>query len=187
VKTLVLASSSPRRQELLTGLGFAFEVFSPNIDEFSEKTDLHLTPRELVWGNAFRKGRAAQRQHPGRRILAADTAVVLEGRLLGKPRNLKEAESYLRALSGQIHSVLTAVVLIAGNGSWQGLIEETRVEFHRLTVARIRRYLREVPVLDKAGAYAIQDQGDAIICRIDGSHSNVMGLPVERVRQLLQP
>jgi septum formation protein len=187
VKTLVLASSSPRRRELLAGLGLAFEVFSPDIDEFSEATDLHLSPRELVWGNAFRKGRAAQQRHPGRRILAADTVVALEGRLLGKPRDLKEAESYLRALSGQIHSVLTAVIVIAGNGSWQGLIEETRVEFHRLTPARIRRYLREVPVLDKAGAYAIQAQGDTLVSRIEGSRSNVMGLPVERVQQLLQP
>jgi septum formation protein len=171
---------------LLASLGLEFEVYVPQITEWSEKHDVHLSPREFVWGNAFRKGRAAQRQHPGRRVLSADTVVCLGTRLLGKPHDVEEAAQFLLTLSGQVHQVLTAVFLIAGNGSWQGLIEITKVEFHRLTAPQVRAYVRKVPVLDKAGAYAIQEHGDLLVRRVYGSLSNVMGLPLERVGWLLQ-
>ena len=119
-----------------------------------------------------------------RTILGADTVVTLDGRLFGKPRDLPHAEEMLLALQGKTHEVITGVTVITPSHT-SSFFESTRVTFHPLGTAQIRDYLARVHVLDKAGAYAIQEHGDLIIESISGSFSNVVGLPQERLRTAL--
>jgi septum formation protein len=183
---LLLASSSPRRRELLAELGIPFEVATGiPFRELSERENEVLSPSEFVWHNALGKALAARRRFPGRAILAADTIVSLGAAIFGKPRDRVEAVATLRALSGNTHSVQTAVVAIDGAGRYSGGIERTLVTFRRLTAATIARYLDAVDVSDKAGSYAIQERGEWLVEKIEGSFSNVIGLPLERVARLL--
>ena len=174
----ILASNSPRRFDLLTEAGFAFEVIAPDVPE---RSDIALTLRELVTWNALRKGFAVARAHPDRVVLAADTLVAWQGEFIGKPRDHADAVRILQRLSGNVHEVCSAVFL--GHLARQRTIvfqEISRVRFKPLSRAAVEHYLARVNPLDKAGAYAAQGDGGEIIEEIDGSYTNVVGLPMEQ-------
>ena len=181
---IILASASPRRRELLAGLGVAFEVITADVPELDASSG--LAPVELARENARRKAAAVAALHPARWVLGADTIVTLDGRVFGKPASLDQAREFLLALSGRTHQVVTACALFQPDGAPAIFHDATRVTFQPLTEETIARYLAKVHVLDKAGAYALQEQGDRLIARIEGSSANVIGLPVERLGELLQ-
>ncbi len=185
--SLILASGSPRRRELLAKLKIPFEVKVASITELPESAAHGLTPAEFCWANALRKGRAVARIHPRHYTLCADTVVTLGTKLFGKPKDLAEASHFLFELSGKTHEVFTAVHLFSPGGRRRGFIERTQVVFRHLNASTIDVYLATVHVLDKAGGYALQERGDWIIERVIGSESNVIGLPLDRVRELLRP
>lgn len=176
--SLLLASNSPRRRELLAEAGFEFETVSPDI---SEKFDVDLTLRELTAWNALRKGLCIARRNPEKVVLAADTLVAIGAEIIGKPADLAEAERILRRLSGRVHEVCSAVfVCHLAVARSTNFTEISRVRFHRLDQARIDNYFSKVNPLDKAGAYAAQGYGSEIIAEVEGSFSNVVGLPMEK-------
>jgi len=182
---LILASASPRRRELLGQLGIAFEVITADIDEHDAQSAPHLTPVELARDNALRKAQAVADLNPARWVLGADTVVARDGHLLGKPSSLDEAGKFLRLLSGHVHEVTTGCVLIAPDSAAEVFHEISRVTFRVLSGDTIERYLAAVNVLDKAGAYALQEHGDWIIEGVEGSRANVIGLPVELLEKVL--
>jgi septum formation protein len=181
---LILASASPRRVELLRQLSFDFTVVPGDVPEIHHD---QLTARELCQVNAYRKARATAKSFPDALVLAADTLVHLETALFGKPATLEEAYQMLERLQGCTHQVVTGVCLLHLRKHRQAVFaESTAVTFHPLDAVKIRRYLNQVNPLDKAGAYAIQEQGDMIVEKIVGSYTNVVGLPVERLTTELQ-
>lgn len=176
--SLLLASHSPRRRELLTAAGYEFEIASPQVDE---KLHVDLTLRELTALNAVRKGLSIARAHPGKVVLAADTLVALDCKIMGKPRDLDEARKILRRLSGQTHEVCSAIfVCHLARAKSTSFFEISHVRFRRLSNQKIDNYVRAIDPLDKAGAYAAQAGGSEIIERISGSFTNVVGLPMEK-------
>jgi septum formation protein len=180
---LILASASPRRAELLRGLGMDFTVITCPTEEAHHED---FTARELCLVNAYRKARAVAKQHPQALVLGADTLVYLGTTLYGKPADMADARRMLRELSGHTHQVVTGVCLLQlGAHRCRLFAETTDVAFKPLTDAQVTAYLAAIQPLDKAGAYAIQDRGDDIVERISGSFSNVVGLPVERVKHEL--
>lgn len=182
--TIILASASPRRSLLLGEQGVPFTVVPSDAEEIHDE---NLTATELCQVNACRKARAVAKQHPDCLVVGADTLVTLGTRLYGKPADMAEAERMLSELQGQTHQVVTGVCLVQARAHRQRVFAElTDVTFRPLDAAQIRRYLQAVPTLDKAGAYAIQESGEKIISEISGSYSNVVGLPVERLREELQ-
>ena len=183
----MLASSSPRRRRLLRELGVGFSVLVPDVDEFPLPGEL---PGPHVRRLALAKARAVARQlAPGcgvRWIIGADTVVVLDGRILGKPRDAGDAEGMLARLSGRTHEVLTGVALVpAAAGRARAAVVRSRVEMKPFDGATIRRYVAGGEPLDKAGAYAVQGRGRHLVARVSGSLTNVVGLPLERLRRLL--
>ncbi len=181
---LILASASPRRRELLTDAGYEFEVASPRVEEVFHTW---LTIRELTIWNAARKAAAASGIPRDAVVLAADTLVTIDGEVLGKPADLDEAVRMLRRLSGRSHEVWTGVrINEAGRGRTRSFHEMSRVHFRKLDGRAIRNYLGKIDPLDKAGAYAAQGHGTEIIERIDGSYSNVVGLPMEKTSVALR-
>ena len=181
---LILASASPRRVELLRQLSFDFTVVPGDVPEIHHD---QLTARELCQVNAYRKARATAKSFPDALVLAADTLVHLETALFGKPATLEEAYQMLERLQGCTHQVVTGVCLLHLRKHRQAVFaESTAVTFHPLDAVKIRRYLNQVNPLDKAGAYAIQEQGDLIVEKIVGSYTDVVGLPVERLTTELQ-
>lgn len=181
---LVLASSSPRRAALLSEGGFEFEVASPRVGEKFSRT---LTLRELTLWNAIRKGMSIAQTRPDAVVLAADTLVSLENRIIGKPVNLDDAARILQRLSGRTHEVCSAVAIYQQTAGRSAVFHEnSRVRFHRLSDAAIKSYLAKVGPLDKAGAYAAQGSGTEIIAKIEGSFTNVVGLPMEKTVAALE-
>lgn len=181
--TLLLASNSPRRRELLLEARFKFEIFAPKI---GERFDVDLTLRELTALNAIRKATAAARLHPKNIVLAADTLVAIDDLVLGKPKDKNEAVAMLEQLSGRAHEVCTSVFIChLENPRATSFYEISRVYFRRLSRPAIDNYFARVNPLDKAGAYAAQGFGKEIIDRIDGSYTNVVGLPMERTTAAL--
>jgi len=178
VPLLVLASSSPRRAALLSESGFHFEIAKPRV---AEKFDGSLTLRELTLWNAIRKGMAIAQTRPDKVVLAADTLVALGDQIIGKPADLSEAARMLRSLSGRTHKVCSAVAIYQQT-SWRSAVfhDVSHVRFRRLSNETIENYLAKVSPLDKAGAYAAQGNGAEIIAKIDGSFTNVVGLPMEK-------
>ncbi len=177
---LILASASPRRSELLRQMGLQFEILPA---QSAEEHPGHLTPVEICQINAYHKARAVAKKHPDALVLGADTVVCLGTRIFGKPASLEEAEQMLLALQGQEHVVITGVCLIHLRPHRQRTFADTTwVRFHPLGTEQVESYLSKVSPLDKAGAYAIQEHGDLIVERIDGSFTNVVGLPMERLR-----
>ena len=180
---LILASASPRRRELLARCGFDFTVAPAPAEELTDFPDLRLLPEE----NARRKAEAAAVLRPDALVVGADTLVLCGGRAMGKPADLADAARMLRELAGRAHEVVTGVALrCRARGlaeSWSAVSE---VVFKNLTDADIAAYLRLVPVLDKAGAYAIQEHGDMLVARFTGELENIVGLPLERLRARLR-
>ena len=183
---IILASASPRRRELLGGLGVRFEVVTADVRELDAVSSPHLTPLEVALENARRKAQAVAASHPGRWILGADTVVALGNRLLGKPGSLAQAADFLATLSGRTHEVITGCALVAPRGEVEIFHEISRVTFHHLSPETVARYLAEVNVLDKAGGYALQEHGDWIVDRVEGSRTNVIGLPTEMVETIFR-
>ena len=180
----ILASGSPRRRQLLSEAGYEFEVLSPLVDEVAHGW---LTIRELTIWNAARKAARVSEMLPDAVVLAADTLVTIDGEVLGKPIDLEDAVRILRRLSGRAHEVWTAVrINHATRGRSQSFHEMSRVHFRELDDRAIRDYLAKIDPLDKAGAYAAQGHGTEIIERIDGSYSNVVGLPMEATTRELR-
>ena len=177
---LILASASPRRAELLGQLKVEFRIVPGNATEVAHG---HLSPLEICRLNAHLMARAVAGKFPGALVLGADTLVFLGGEIFGKPADLADAERMLALLQGRTHQVVTGVSLIHRRGRRERLFAvSTDVTFHPLTARRIREYLSKVNPLDKAGAYAIQEHGEMIVSKISGSHSNVVGLPLEQLR-----
>ena len=174
---LVLASASPRRQQLLRDAGLSFTVQPAAIDESRQPGE---APGLMVQRLARAKAAAARERQPAPVVLAADTVVALGDEIFGKPQDRADAERMMRALSGQTHSVFTGVCLRQGarEAVW---VCRTAVTFRQLTGPQIARYLDEARPFDKAGAYAIQENGDLLVARYDGLYSNVVGLPIEEV------
>ncbi len=168
------------------GHGYDFEVRVPQGVE--EIAPAHLSPGETVLVNARAKARAAfseLAQPENAIVLGVDTEVFFEGRVLGKPADMDAAFAMLRRLNGRTHEVYSGV-WIAGQGKERGFIEVTGVRFHRRTSAELKRYLARIHPLDKAGAYAAQDDRGEMIAAVEGSFSNVIGLPMERLRAELR-
>jgi len=176
--SLVLASSSPRRAALLSESGFEFDVTPPRV---AEKFDACVTLRELTLWNAIRKGMSVAQTRPDAVVLAADTLVALKNEIIGKPADLDEATEVLRRLSGRTHEVCSGVLIYyQTSGRLVVFHEISRVRFHRLNRAVIKKYFAKVDPLDKAGAYAAQGSGAEIIANTEGSYTNVVGLPMEK-------
>jgi septum formation protein len=182
--SVILASASPRRSELLRQLGVEFEVMPSSALESESE---HLSPGELCSLNAYRKARLVSKHHPDALVIGMDTIVALDSKVLGKPRDMDEAFQMMRLLQGQTHRVLTGVCLIHLRSHKQKIfVEQTSVTFRPLTEDQIRRYYQHVNPLDKAGAYAIQERGDEIVSQVTGSFTNVVGLPTERLQSELR-
>ncbi len=178
---LVLASASPRRRELLEEAGFVFEVV---VSPAEEEHDADIPLAELCERNAEAKAAAVAEMRPDAVVLGADTLVWIDGDPLGKPRDMAEARAMLRKLSGRTHAVCTGVCVI-GTGRRERFHELTEVVFRDLDEETIDRYFRQVDPLDKAGAYAVQEHGAMIVAEVRGDFSNVVGLPVARVVEVL--
>ena len=180
--SFVLASASPRRAELLAAAGFEFQVVPADVDETPVPGE---PPREYALRVARTKAEQVVRHlADGRVVLAADTVVVAGGRLMGKPADATDAASMLRALSGAVHEVHTAVV-VRGRSQQLEDVVTTLVRFNPLTESEIEWYVATGETDGKAGAYAIQGRAARFIDRIDGSWSNVVGLPISTVYRLL--
>lgn len=182
----ILASRSPRRRALLEALGVEVEVLPSDVDESAIEAS---TLRAFVMKAAAAKAEAVRKSlpHPDdpRTIIAADTMVTLEGEALGKPRDREEARSMLRRLSGRTHQVLTGLALgLAPEGVWVDAVE-TDVTFRPLSGEAIDRYLETGAAEDKAGAYGVQEIGGEFIERVEGDLSNVIGLPLDRLRRAM--
>lgn len=179
---IILASASPRRQQLLDMLGIEYEIDPAEIDERPERGEL---PETLAVRLAREKSVTVAQRHSGFAVLAADTLVVIDGVVLGKPTSDAEAVQMLRMLSGRQHVVVTAVALTR-DGKTHELCDVTRVWFRALDDEFIRQYVATGEPLDKAGGYAVQGRGSVMVQRIEGDFFGVMGLPVRLVVSLLQ-
>ena len=181
---LILASASPRRAQLLKLLSVPFKVLPSEAEEVAPE---HLSPLEVCQLNAHRKARAVAKKIPDALVLGADTLVFLDNAILGKPRDLADAHRMLLRLQGGTHQVVTGVSLIHLRGHREKIFAvSTDVLFHPMNEQQVRDYLAKINPLDKAGAYAIQEFGELLISEISGSYSNVVGLPVERLRSELE-
>jgi len=179
---MILASASPRRAVLLREAGFVFDVVPSDVDESILTGE---SPEQYVRRVAALKARAVLARHPDAHVVAADTTVVVDGEMLGKPADDEDARRMLARLSGRDHQVLTGVV-VAGAGRESGTVVSTRVHFTALTAAEIDWYVASGEPRDKAGAYGVQGLAARFVETVDGSYSNVVGLPVDEVRQLLE-
>ena len=173
---VILSSRSPQRRAILEQLGVAFRVEAPEVDEATGGD-----PRALVIENALRKTRAV----PGERVLGVDTAVVLDGRIFGKPASEEEAETFLRRLSGRTHEVMSGIALREPGGAERNDVAVTRVRFRRLEQPDLAWYLATGEWTGRAGAYAIQGRGAALVEEIEGDYWNVVGLPVAALLRLV--
>ena len=179
MSALILASNSPRRREILTGLGYEFTVCPSLFEELAEG----LSARDTV--AAFARGKAAEvfSRYPNSVVLGADTVVAYGEEILGKPKSEEDAKRMLRLLSGKTHSVYTGVCVVSAKGMRE-TVAETRVTFNALAEETINSYVNSGLPMDKAGAYGIQD-GFPLVREIEGSYTNVVGLPAEETQALL--
>jgi septum formation protein len=179
---IVLASTSPRRQQLLDMLGIEYEIDPARIDESQNPGE---PPEELAVRLARQKAVTVAQRHTGVPVLAADTLVVIDGVVLGKPASRAEAKRMLTMLSGRQHRVITAVAL-AWDGQMRELYDVTKVWFRSLDEAFIAEYVATGEPLDKAGSYAVQGRGAVLVQRIEGDFFGVMGLPIRLVVSLME-
>ncbi|HEY5791012.1 MAG TPA: Maf family protein [Gammaproteobacteria bacterium] len=179
---LCLASRSPRRQELLRQVGVEFAVVDVEVDEGRHPDE---APGDYVERVALDKARAAQRRHPGVLLLAADTAVVVDGEVLGKPRDRADGLAMLARLSGRGHTVMTAVALV-GDGRESSRVNVSRVHFRAIDANERAAYWATGEPADKAGGYAIQGRAALFVSQLEGRYSAVMGLPLFETGELLR-
>jgi septum formation protein len=181
--TILLASTSARRIDILTRSGIPFRALAPGIDE---RPPVPLGPLRFVAWAARAKAEAVSARAAGRVVVAADTEVVLNGRIFGKPKDGAEAAAFLRALSGKTHQVYTAIQVIDGrSGRRRQGISRTHVTMRELSASEIAAYVRTGEPQDKAGAYAIQGKGRRLIASIRGPYDNVVGMPMRLLTRLL--
>jgi len=182
-KSLILASASPRRQQLLSQLGLKFSVEPSNLDE-----DLNL---KMEFGPyaaslALKKAMAVAKKHQKGLVLGADTIVVLDDKILGKPHTFEEAQEMLTSLSGRWHRVFTGLSLVdASTKRYVSDFEESRVKFKELSSLEIQNYIKTGEPMDKAGAYGIQGKGALFVEKIEGDYYNIVGLPLFRLSKML--
>lgn len=179
---IVLASGSPRRKELLGTLGLEFSVVPANDEEIAPEG---AGPAETVMVLSRAKAAEVAKSYPESLVIAADTVVWAEDRILGKPKSEAEAKAMLHMLSDNTHEVYTGVTLMLGDKEVVGA-ECTKVFFRRLTDAEIDRYVATGEPMDKAGAYGIQGRAALMVKRLEGDYFNVMGLPLCRLGQMLE-
>ena len=179
---VILASGSPRRRALLDMVGISCEVCIPDIEENTDKT----VPSEIVKDLSLQKALSVAPKYPGQAVLAADTIVEIDGRILGKPKTEDEAFSMLKILSGRTHSVYTGVALIFPDGSRDSFYSETRVTMFDNSDDLIRDYISTGEPMDKAGSYGIQGTGAYLVEKVDGDYGTIVGLPVSIVFRKLR-
>ncbi len=184
MKRIILASSSPRRKELLEKIGLKFEV---DASDCSEEIDPALEPDELVHRISLAKAKSVTSRHKDTIIIAADTIGVIGKKLLGKPHTADEARKMLAQISGKSHEVITGFTVLdtASNKVFSGTVN-TKVYIKKLTGQEIAAYVRTGEPLDKAGAYGIQGLGAVIVEKIEGDYYNVMGLPLNALTNALK-
>ncbi len=180
-RDFILASSSPRRFELLRQIGLPFQSIVPSVDESTDSTD----PVEIVSELSVRKAAAVAKNNPLSVVIAADTVVAVNGNILGKPHGDGQAAEMLRMMSGRSHFVFTGVTVIC-DGRIETAICRTEVFFKELTEEQIAAYIASAEPYDKAGAYGIQGKGALLVDRIDGDYANVVGLPVSMLYEMLK-
>lgn len=181
---LVLASTSPRRATLMWEQGWSFQVVPPRTQEIYCR---QYSPRELALHNAMLKCRSVARLYPTAIVIGADTVVTLDGTAIGKPRDEEEALRMFTRLAGRTHEVVSGVVVMQGTmGRRASLLEISQVTLRAMAPAAIRAYHARIGPLDKAGAYAAQEDEGEAIAEVRGSFSNVVGLPMERLVELLR-
>jgi len=184
MKTIILASASPRRKELLGKIGLRFEVEASNYKEYMYPA---LEPHELAQRISFEKADAVASKHKNAIVIAADTFMVFGGQILGKPHTENEARKMLEAINGKPHSVITGFSIIdSGINKTLSRSVETKVYIKKLTLAEISAYVKSKEPLDKAGAYAIQGLGAVIVEKIEGDYFNVIGLPLSALTEALK-
>lgn len=179
---LILASGSPRRRELLSQAGIAYMV-EPS--SFKEQTPKRREPKKFVMFQAEGKARDVAAKYPGQWVLGADTVVAVEDVILGKPHSKEEAAQMLRKLSGRRHSVYTGIALVRNKKAMIDFVE-TKVWFRHLSDAEIDQYIATGEPMDKAGAYGIQGKAASFVEKINGSYTNVVGLPLAQVYKMLR-
>lgn len=179
-KRLILASASPRRKELLEGAGFEFDIIKSNADEVAFLGE----PEKTVVMNACLKAREVFGRNRDCIVLGADTIVCLDGKILGKPKDIDDARDMIKSLSGSVHEVLTGYSIIDENGETNG-VTVTKVCFRDITDAEVEEYIHTDEPYDKAGGYGIQDRAGAFVEYIDGDLNNVIGLPVCDIKPIL--
>lgn len=186
-QTLILASASPRRKTLLAEAGYKFTVVPSDVDE-SAFSAVGKTPVEYAKQLALAKANDVAQNHPDFLVLGADTVVDFAGQIIGKPRDAKDAEAITRMLFSKPHKVITGIALVCKVRKLQIVEADTTVVYpKKLTDSQIAEHIASGIWRDKAGAYAIQEHGDLFVDHIDGSMTNVMGLPMEMVKRLIAP
>lgn len=181
MSSIILASKSPRRQELLHNITDDFEVVVSTVDEILPKD---IVPEEAPVYLSRIKAQAVAEGYPDRVVIGADTVVILDGEVLGKPRDHDDVVRMLCALSGKVHTVVTGCTILSGQRK-SSFSDTTSVEFYTLTDREIEEYIATGEPFDKAGAYGIQGRGSVLVKRIEGDFFNVMGLPVGRLKREL--
>ncbi len=184
MRRIVLASGSPRRKMLLEQIGLKFEIVK---SDFKEKVNSSMEPGELVKFLSMQKAKIVGSKYKNSIIVAADTIIVLNNEIIGKPKTEKEAIKILRLLSGKAHTVITGLtVLDSTNNKAVTKSVETKVFFRKLKSSEIENYIKLENTLDKAGAYGIQGIGSLLIEKIEGDYFNVVGLPLSTLHETLK-
>jgi len=181
--SIILASESTRRVDILRTLGISFSIIPPNIDERKEKDEL---PKDFALRVSYEKAHKVGNLFPDKWVIGADTIVVMKGKVLGKPKNESDAFDMLKMLSGKWHRVITGycVLNISRNITYRDAVE-TRVYIRGLSDDEIKRYIKTSEPFDKAGSYAVQGKGGYMVKEIKGSYANIVGLPICEVAEVL--
>ncbi|WP_261665741.1 Maf family protein, partial [Fusobacterium necrophorum] len=184
METIILASKSPRRKEILEMLDWNFEVCSQETEEvFDEEKSIEENMQRI----AMQKAKAVIEGHENSLILACDTMVVVENKIFGKPKNIEEAKAMLKSLSGKYSYVYSAVALLhVTKGLKKSFVEKTKIYFREISEEEMEKYIATGEPMDKAGAYAIQGKASIFIQKIEGDYWNVVGLPIARIYQTLK-
>lgn len=183
-RRIVLASTSPRRRELLAALGFDFEVLSPRFDE---RSDPALSPAAEALEFAKAKARSLKADCPDALLIGSDTLIEFEGQKLGKPKDAVDARAMLQRLAGKAHLIHTAVALVdAADGKEEAVLRQVKIRMRPASLSEIEAYVATGEPLDKAGAYAIQGKGRELIAEVDGDYEAAVGLPTKDLVALLK-
>ena len=188
MRKIILASTSPRRHQILKDFGIKYDYIKPRLDEAKASAKLNTKePRKVACALAYAKAKSVLNRVKSGLVLGSDTIVIVHGKIIGKPRSPKHAFEILRNLSREKHCVVTAIAFIdAATGKSLITYDESFVTFRKLEDKWIKNYIETNHVMDKAGAYAVQENSDPFIKKIEGSYYNVVGLPIEKVKYILE-